>query len=112
MLDMPVKIDCPVVSVGEWQRAHPIELNRAAPFRVEGVGVAGVAGAVKRMKAAKFTMSDDISETVPIGMPKFGLRGLGFSRFEASSGEPLKTQPATAFRSLGKFSLETPCSTL
>ena len=64
------------------------------------------------MNAAKFTTSDDISDAVPMGVPKLGLLAFWFSRLVASSGVPLKTQPGTALRSLGKFSLETPCSTL
>src|SRR5580698_833153 len=64
------------------------------------------------MNAAKFTMSDDISDAVPTGKPKLGLLTFPFSRFVASSGDPLKTQPGTALRSLGKFSFDPPCSTL
>src|SRR5882757_8709290 len=109
---MPVIWDGPVVSVGEWQSEQPIEPKSAAPRWVEAVGDAGVGGADKRMKAAKFSRSDDISEVVPIGVPKLGLAELPFTRGVASSGELLKTHPATALRSLGKFSLETPCSTL
>ena len=72
-----------------------------APFWVEVVGVAGVGGADNRLKMAKFTMSEDISEAVPIVVPKFGLLELPFRMFVASSGEPLNTHPATALRSLG-----------
>src|SRR5579864_634847 len=109
---MPVKGDGPVVSEGEWQSAQPMELNKLAPFWMEEVGGAGVAGADNRMKAAKFTMSDDISEAVPMVLPKFGLLELPLTRLVASSGEPLKTQPTAALRSLGNNSLLTPCSTL
>src|SRR5580692_12226169 len=109
---MPVKMEGPVERVGEWQRLQPIALNWAAPFNVDAVEGAGVGGAERRLKAAKFTMSEDISDSVPTAVPKLGLRGLGLSRLVASSGDPLKTQPGTALRSLGKLSLDTPCSTL
>src|SRR5579863_3114071 len=79
---------------------------------MDGVDGAGFAGADRRMNAAKFTMSDDISEFVPIVVPKLGLPALGLSRLVESSGEPLNTHPATALRSLGNNSLDTPCSTL
>jgi hypothetical protein len=71
---MPVEIDPPVVSVGECKSAQPIELKRAAPFWMEIVDGAGVAGADRGMNPAKLTISDDISEAVPIVVPKFGLR--------------------------------------
>src|SRR5579862_9559540 len=89
-----------------------MELNRLAPFWMEGVGGAGVGGAVIRMNAAKLTRSDDISETVPRVVPKLGLPDVPLIMTLASSGELLNTQPATALRSLGNSSFETPCSTL
>jgi hypothetical protein len=94
--------------LGEWQRLQPMVLNTVAPFTVDGVDGAGVGGAERRMNAAKFTISDDISDTVPSVVPKLGLLEFWFKMLVASSGDPLKTQPATALRSLGKFSLETP----
>src|SRR5579863_844648 len=109
---MPVKIEAPVVRVGEWHRLQPMLLNRAAPFCVEVVGAAGVAGAERRTNAAKFTTSDAISDTVPTVVPKLGLLVFPFSTLLASSGDALNTHPVTALRSLGKFSFETPCSTL
>src|SRR5271165_6698295 len=109
---MPVKMDGPVVSEGEWQSAQPIELKSAAPLVVEDVGGAGIGGADKRANAAKFTTSDDISDAVPMSVPKFGLLEFWLRRLVESSGDPLNTQPATALRSLGKFSFDTPCSTL
>ena len=111
MLDIPVKSDGPVVRVGEWQSEQPIDVNRLAPLRVDAVDAVGVGGADKRMKTAKFTISEDISEAVPIVLPKFELPELPFRMLVASSGDPLKTHPATALRSLGKSSFETPCST-
>lgn len=94
------------MSEGEWQSAQPMLLKAADPFCVEVVGAAGAGGADKRANAAKFTMSEDISEAVPLELPE------PFCMFVASSGEPLKTQPGTAERSLGNSSLATPCSTL
>ncbi len=81
-------------------------LKAAAPFCVEAVGGAGVGGADNRIKAAKFTMSEDISEALPVELPE------GLIRFVASSGAPLNTQPGIAERSLGNSSLATPCSML
>src|SRR5581483_609519 len=109
---MPVNCDAPVVREGEWQSAQPILLNKLAPFWVEGVGEAGVGGAESRIKAAKFTVSDDISEIVPSVDPKLGLLWFPLRILLASSGVGLNRQPATAERSLGNTSLETPCSTL
>src|SRR5579864_4920430 len=109
---MPVKIDCPVVSCGEWHSEQPMLANRLAPFCVDEVEGPGEGGAVNRLKAAKFAVSDDISEAVPTVVPKFELLELPFKRFVESSGELLNTQPATALRSFGKSSFETPCSTL
>jgi hypothetical protein len=40
-------------------------LKRFEPFCVDAVGDAGVAGAESRENAAKLTISDDISDTVP-----------------------------------------------
>src|ERR1700678_1478604 len=109
---MPVNGEAPVVRVGEWHRLQPIALNTVAPFRIDAVDGAGVGGALRRENAAKFTTSDAISDAVPIVVPTLGLLGFAFTTFVESSGDPLNTQPATALRSLGKFSLETPCSTL
>src|ERR1700690_3439026 len=109
---MPVNGDDPVVSEVEWQSAQPILLNRLEPFCVDGDCGPGVAGAESRMNAAKFTMSDDISDAVPIWLPKFKLALLVLTSTVASSGDTLNTQPDTALRSLGKTSFDTPCSTL
>src|SRR5580692_9101955 len=98
---MPVNWDCSVVSVGEWQSEHPMGLNRAEAFCVEDVEVPRAGGADNRLNSAKFTTSDDISEAVPIGLPKFALLGLPFSSGVKSSGVLLKTQPGTALRSFG-----------
>ena len=73
----------PVVRVEVWQRAQPTLLNRLAPFAVEVVCGPGVGGAERRMKAAKFTRSDDISASVPVGPP------LSLTILVASSGDPL-----------------------
>src|SRR5277367_4220406 len=109
---MPVNGEAAVVSDVEWQSAQPTRLNRLAPFCVDAVGDAGVGGAERRMNAAKFTTSDDISEAVPNIVPKLELVLLALIRFVASSGVELNTQPATAARSFGNSSLDTPCSTL
>ena len=66
---MPLYGDRPVVSDGEWQSEQPIELNSAAPFCVEVVGDTGVGGADNRENSAKFTMSEDISDAVPVVPP-------------------------------------------
>src|SRR5579859_339509 len=104
---MPVNGDSPVVSEEEWHRTQPILLNNTWPFSSEAVCVVGVGGAVRRMNAAKFTVSDDIFEAVPVSPSSSGLVML-----VESSGVPLNTQPETAARSLGNSSLATPCSTL
>src|SRR5436305_743758 len=109
---MPVNGDLPVVIVGVWQSEQPVETNSAAPFWVELVDVPGVGGADRRLNRAKFMVSDPISAAVPTLVPTFGLLGLSFRKRVESSGELLKTQPATALRSLGNTSLDTPCSTL
>ena len=57
------------------------------------------------MNAAKFTVSDDMSDAVPVVLSPL-------TSTVASSGEPLNTQPLTADRSFVKTSFETPCSTL
>src|SRR5438046_3198137 len=93
----------PVVRVEVWQRPQPTMLNRFAPFVVEAAVGPGAGGADSRMKAAKFTRSDDISASVPIGLPS------EVSIFVLSSGVPLYTQSGVAARSLVKASLETPC---
>src|SRR5215471_18036818 len=105
---MPVKGDFPVCSVSLWHKTQPILLNNALPFSSEAVCVVAVGGAVRRMKAAKFTVSDDILEAVPVvETPSSGLTML-----VESSGLELYTQPEAAARSFGNSSLETPCSTL
>jgi hypothetical protein len=98
-LDMPVKGDAAVVRLVEWHRLQPMVLNRLAPLVVEDVGVAGVGGASRRMNAAKFTVSEDISETVPMVVPKFGLLWLPLMILLESSGVALNTQPAVVLRS-------------
>src|SRR5262249_46632263 len=104
---MPVNLDLAVVSDGEWHMAQPMLLNRFDPFWIDGDDGPGVGGAVRRMNAAKLMMSEDIWFAVPVLPPVSGL-----VMFVESSGVALNTQPATAERSLGKPSLETPCSTL
>jgi len=101
-----------VVRLSEWQSTQPIpgfELvpNSALPLSSDCVLVVGVGGAVNRMKAAKLTESADIWFAVPVVPPPTGLVML-----VESSGVGLNTQPATADRSFGNPSLETPCSTL
>ena len=54
----PMNGDEPVIRVGEWQRAHPTELNTAEPFCADSVSATGVGGAKSRMKAAKLTTSE------------------------------------------------------
>ena len=72
----------------------------------------GVGGANRRMKAAKFAVSESISDAVPIAVPLFGLALLLLTRLVESSGVSLNTQPRIADRSFGNNSLITPCSTL
>src|SRR5215510_13040874 len=103
---MPVYGDFPVVSVGEWQSAQPVEENRDAPFWVDEVAAAGVGGAERRENSAKLTASDDMSEAEPVFDPP------SLSICVLSSGLPLNTQPGTALRSFGNSSLATPISTL
>src|SRR5260370_41508087 len=102
---MPVKMDAAVVRLVEWQRLHPIWLNRLEPLVVDWVGAAGGAGASSRMDAAKLTPSDDISETVPTVVPKVGLLFLPFRVLLGSSGVAVKTRPAGGLRPLGKATL-------
>src|SRR2546426_6221870 len=109
---MPVKIEARVVSEGEWHRAQPILRKRFEPFCVGSVCGPGVGGADRRMKAAKFAVSDSISDAVPIVVPLFGLALLLLTRLVESSGISLNTQPGIADRSFGNNSLVTPCSTL
>src|ERR1700741_4929967 len=109
---MPVKGDRAVVREVEWQRLHPIWLKSEDPLVMEEFGGAGVGGADNRMNVAKFTMSDDISDKVPIVVPKFGLLLFPLRMLPVSSGVELKTHPAVVLRSLGNSSLVTPCSTL
>src|SRR5437879_13079151 len=112
MFDIPVNGDAAAVRLVEWHRLQPIVLNRLAPFTVDDVEAAGVGGASKRMNAAKSTVSEDISATVPTLVPKLGLLLLPLTMSLPSSGVALKTQPAAVLRSLGNNSLVTPCSTL
>src|SRR5260370_5234649 len=67
---MPVNGDAAVVRFTEWHSEQPTLTNRFDPLLVDCVAGAGVAGADRRMKSAKFATSDDISETVPIVVPK------------------------------------------
>src|ERR1700677_3323749 len=99
---MPVYGEAAVVSEGEWQSAQPTAVNSFWPFFSDAEAVVGAAGADSRMKAAKFTTSDDISDPVPVGPPLYTIT-------EASSGVALNTQPGTAERSFMKTSLATPC---
>src|SRR5579859_2003102 len=103
---MPVKPEAAVVSDGEWHRAQPMLLNKFEPLIVDWGGCAGVGGAVSRANSAKFKTSDDISESVPIVVPKFWLFGLPFRMLLVSSGVGLNTQPVTALRSLGNTSFD------
>src|SRR5262249_55452549 len=100
--DMPVNGDAPVLSVGVWHRAQPMLLNNAWPFCAEVESGAGIGGDDRRMKMANILVSE---LALPLSESPGGTGVL-------SSGVPLNTQPGTAARSLGKFSLETPCSTL
>src|SRR5260370_20069360 len=109
---MPVNGDAAVVRFTEWHSEQPTLTNRFDPLLVDCVGGAGGAGADRRMKSAKFATSDDISETVPIVVPKLGLLFLPFRILLVSSGVALKTQPAVALRSFCNTSLVTPCLTL
>src|SRR5580698_3189462 len=109
---MPVNADAAVVRLAEWQRLQPMVLKLFDPLVMDCVGAAGVGGASKRMNTAKFTRSEDISDKVPVVVPKFGLLGLPLSMLLRSSGVALKTHPAVVLRSLVKPSLVTPCSTL
>ncbi len=98
-----------------WHSTHPIPglltlvPNTTEPRACEAVyceGGTGVGGAVSLMKAAKFTVSEDIWLAVPVVLP------VDVVMLVESSGVGLKTQPATAERSFWKTSLATPCSTL
>src|SRR5579884_962328 len=109
---MPVYGEFPVVSDGEWQRLQPIWLKSVWPLLIEELEGAGVGGASSRIKSAKLTTSEDISERVPMVVPKLELLLLGLRMLLESSGVALKTQPAVVLRSFGKPSLVTPCSTL
>ena len=66
---------------------------------------AGVGGASIRMKAAKFTMSEEKSEA---GLALLVL----FTRLVVLSGDALNWQFGSFSRSFGKASLVMPCSTL
>src|SRR5215471_3774394 len=89
----------PVVIVGVWHNAQPIWLKILAPFCVEAVGGAGCGWSRKRMNIENLTMS--LAASVPLR-----------STLVKSSGVGLKPQPGVSSRSLGKFSLVTPISTL
>src|ERR1700734_1036598 len=102
---MPVYGEAAVVSDVEWHKAQPTAENSFWPFFSEADAVFGAAGAESRMNAAKFTTSDDISETVPVWLPLYSIT-------DASSGVALNTQPGTAERSFPNTSFATPCSTL
>ena len=106
-LDIPVYGERVVCNVGVWHIAHPIDPKSACPAWAEAVSGAGVGGADSLANAAKFTMSELMSEAEPVSAPV-----VGSVMFVVSSGVPLKTQPGTAERSLGKSSLLTPISTL
>ena len=54
-----VKIDLPVACCGIWQRLQPTLVKTCCPRVVEAVGGAGVGPAARRMKAAKFTISEE-----------------------------------------------------
>ena len=82
-MDMAADFDSPVVRVEVWHRAQPTLLNRLAPFAADVDIVAGIGGPRSRMKAAKFTRSDDSCASVPIGLP------VSVTILVASSGEPL-----------------------
>src|SRR5215510_11038915 len=99
MFPIPVKGDRAVCKVRLWHRAHPMASNKADPRAADGLIDVGVGGADSRMKAAKLTVSEGL--VVPPA-----------PMLLESSGVGLKTQPGTADRSLGKSSLDTPCSTL
>jgi hypothetical protein len=73
-------------------------LNNDWPFSSDDVCVVGAGGAESRMNAAKFMMSEGVV-LPPDPMLVW------------SSGVALKMQPATAARSFGNNSLDTPCST-
>src|SRR5260370_42314122 len=112
---IPVNGEAAVCKVRVWHSTHPIPgLLTLAPKSCEPracdavycEGGTGVGGLVSRMKAAKFTVSEDIWLAVPVGLPVEGVM------LVESSGVGLKTQPATAERSFLKTSLATPCSTL
>src|SRR5258708_40201832 len=99
-------MDSSVTRVWVWQSVHPIDWKSEAPLSSDDVLVVGFGGADSRMKAAKFTVSDDIWLAVPVRPPPTGLWML-----VESSGVRLTSQFATE-RSLEKSSLLTPCSTL
>src|SRR5580704_17112421 len=108
---MPVKIDCADVSEVEWHSAHPTLVNTACPLVSEVELVVGAGGANNRANAAKLITCDERVEAVggplAVGRPCGGPR-----RLVESSGVALNTQPATADRSFGNASFDTPCSTL
>ena len=59
-------------------------LNNAWPLLMEELAGAGIGGASNRMNSAKFTTSEDISETVPTIVPKFGCSGWDSEVFNAT----------------------------
>src|SRR3954470_18694389 len=98
--DMPNRA-APVVSVSVWQCTQPtpgslLVPKSAAPRFSEALLVVAAGGAERRMNAANSTVSPASPVTGSV----------------ASSGVALYWQPAAVARSLGKSSLETPCSTL
>src|ERR1700687_1056208 len=117
MFPIRVNGEAAVCNVRLWHRTHPIPAAAALlasvpkscePRACEAVycdGATGVGAAVSLMKAAKFTVSEDIWLAVPVVLVPTVM-------FVESSGVGLKTQPGTAERSLPKTSLATPCSTL
>src|SRR5712692_3951672 len=110
---MPLNGEAAVVSVSEWQSTQPMpgsELvpNNARPWSSDDDAVVGVGGAKNRMNPAKLRTSDDIWLAVPVVPPG----GSGLTMLVESSGVGLNSQPGAVSRSFGKFSLDTPCSTL
>src|SRR5215471_6836117 len=94
-----------VVWVIAWQAWQPMVWNTFSP-RVAAADGTCTGAADKRMKAAKLTMSDEKSAA------RLPVDGLVPSSLVGSSGNVLNWQFGSSSRSLGKFSLVTPCSTL
>src|SRR6478735_8080661 len=104
---MPVKGEGAVFRVSEWHSTQPTLLNRVWPFVADGVNATGTGTALSRMKAAKFTCSEEIWLA---SSPAVGPGGM--IRCVVSSGVTLNTHPRMALRSLENTSLAMPCSTL